>query len=545
MGEWKSLLKLRPFLQKHRPVLLLGIVGLLISSLITTPVPYITGRLLDKVLLGSRRLSDVFAYIAVLAGLYLASYGVSLLAKNSFVCINQTIINELRTAVMSKVMDLPMSYLSQTEKGYVQARIAECASVGSLFSPSIISMLVGVAQAIFAAITMFVVDYRLALVVVAMAPFFFFSAKSSTKNFMRSTKQTMESNALLNGECFEIMNGIEEIKVQGGKKTHLQKFKAKTDQYVQAGIKQGRTMIWFTENMGLVNSGGSLLILFIASLLILRGQFTVGLYTAFSLYSAQVFGSSSGIAALGTTLKPVCLSVERIYELLDKRGENDSRTETLNAPVVTLAFEHVSFRYRDSLPDVLRNISFELKKGERVWLRGENGSGKTTLVKLLLGLYEPTSGIITANGKNSALLNRDSLRRHIGIVSQSVFLFRGTVLDNILYGQTDKTRADVEMLIDQTGLEGYIQHFPNGLDTEISQNTAGVSGGQAQMIAFLRALLSRKDVLILDEPVSNIDAETRDLIFRILSANAYDGILLVISHQSEGLQFLDRAIDLS
>lgn len=545
MGQWKSLLKLKPFLHKHRLVLIFGIVGLLISSLITTPVPYITGQLLDKVLLGSRRLSDVFAYIAVLAGLYLVSYGVSLLAKNSFVRINQTIVNEMRTAVMSKVMDLPMSYLSQTEKGYVQARIAECASVGSLFSPSIISMLVGVAQALFAAITMFAVDYRLAFVVVAMAPVFFFSAKSSTKNFMKSTKQTMESNALLNGECFEIMNGIEEIKVQGGKEIHLQKFKGKTDQYVQSGIKQGRTMIWFTQNMGLVNNAGSLLILLIASLLILKGQFTVGLYTAFSLYSAQVFGSSSGIATLGTTLKPICLSVERIYELLDKQGENDGRTEMLNVPVETLAFKQVGFRYRDALPDVLQNVNFELKKGERIWLRGENGSGKTTLVKLLLGLYEPTAGNITVNGRNSARLNRDSLRRHIGIVSQSIFLFKGTVLDNILYGQTDKVRTDVEALIDRTGLESYIRRFPNGLDTEISQNTAGVSGGQEQMIAFLRALLSRKDVLILDEPVSNIDAETRDLIFRILSANAYEGILLVISHQAEGLQFLDRVIDLA
>lgn len=112
MGQWKSLLKLKPFLQKHRLVLTFDIVGLLISSLITTPVPYVTGRSLDKVLLGSHRLSDVFTYIAVLAGLYLVSYGVSLLAKNSFVRINQTIVNEMCTAVMSKVMDLPMSYLS-------------------------------------------------------------------------------------------------------------------------------------------------------------------------------------------------------------------------------------------------------------------------------------------------------------------------------------------------------------------------------------------------------------------------------------------------
>lgn len=545
MGKWKSLLKLKPFLQKHRFTLMIGVLGLLLSSIFTTPVPYLTGQLLDKVLMGNRHLSDVFLYIAVIGGLYLLNYGISLLAKNGFVQMNQTIVNEMRSAVMSKVMDLPMSYLSQTEKGYVQARISECASVGSLFSPSIISMFLSVIQAFLAAITMFAVDYRLALVVVAMAPVFFFSAKVSTKNFMKSTKQTMESNAILNGECFEIMNGMEEIKVQNGKAAHLEKFQAKTGQYVRSGIKQGRSAIWFTVNMGLVNNIGSLLILLISSLLILKGQFTVGLYTSFSLYSLQVFGSSQGIATLSTTLKPICLSVERIYELLDKKGENDGRVEMLDVPIQTLEFEHVGFRYRDSLPHVLQDISFTLKKGDRVWLRGENGSGKTTLVKLILGLYDPTSGTITINGRNAAAFNRDGLRKHIGIVSQSVFLFKGTVLDNILYGQPIKTRQSVEAMIDHCGLQEYMNHFPNGLDTEISQNTAGVSGGQAQMIAFLRALLSQKELLVLDEPVSNIDAETRSLIFRILTSITFHGILLVISHQTEGLTFLNKIIELT
>lgn len=180
-------------------------------------------------------------------------------------------------------------------------------------------------------------------------------------------------------------------------------------------------MILFIGNISLINDAGTLLILLISGLLILKGQFTVGLYTSFSLYSVKVFASTQGIASLTTSLKPVFLSIERLYELLDMKDENDGRENQLSSAIVSVDFQNVGFHYQDSLPDVFSNISFHLENGDRVLLQGENGSGKTTLVKLLLGLYSSTSGMILVNGKDAAGINCDSLRKHIGIVSQSIF----------------------------------------------------------------------------------------------------------------------------
>lgn len=514
------------------------------SSLLTIPVPYLTGRLIDKVFLGNKSVHALFLYIGVIAILYLLDYGISIGAQNLFVKVNNSVVNELRHSVMSKVLDLPMSYLSRTEKGYVQARISECSSVGSLFSPTIISMFLSIISALFAVVTMFAINFKLTLVVVILTPLFFLSSKLSTKKFMKNTKAMMESSALLNGECFEIMNGIEDIKVLGGKKQHLVAFRAKITELIRHSVKQSRSMILFMGNIGLINNAGTLLILLISGLLILKGQFTVGLYTSFSLYSAKVFASTLGIASLSTSLKPVCLSIERLYELLDMKDENDGREKQLDSEIASIDFQNVGFRYQEGLPDVFSTISFHLEKGDRVLLQGENGSGKTTLVKLLLGLYPSTSGVILVNGKDAATINCDSLRKHIGIVSQSIFLFRGTVLDNILYGQEGKTRRDVQNLIDNLGLQDYISRLPKGLDTEISQNTSGVSGGQAQIIAFVRALLSGKELIILDEPISNVDAETRDLLLHILKERNFNGILVVISHQTEGLEFLNKIVEI-
>ena len=541
-GSWKSLFKLRPFLKKYRLILIAGIAGIILSSLLTTPVPYLNGQLVDKVLLGNKSRHSLFLYVGAIAVLYLVDYGVSIGAQNLFVKVNNSVVNELRHSAMSKVLDLPMSYLSRTEKGYVQARISECSSVGSLFSPTIIGIFLSVISALLAVATMFAINWKLALVVAVMTPFFFLSSKLSTKKFMKNTKAMMESSAVLNGECFEIINGIEDIKVLGGKKQHLTAFRTKITELIRHSVRQSRSMILFTENIGLINNAGTLLILLLSGLLILKGQFTVGLYTSFSLYSVKVFASTQGIASLSTSLRPVCLSIERLYELLDMKDENDGRENQLDSAIASVDFQDVGFRYQDNLPDVFSNVGFHLERGDRILLQGENGSGKTTLVKLMLGLYSPTSGKILINGEDAAAINCDSIRKHIGIVSQSIFLFRGTVLDNILYGQQSKTRRDVQNLIDNLGLQDYVARLPKGLDTEINQNTSGISGGQAQIISFIRALLSEKEMIILDEPISNVDAETRDLLLHILRNKSFDGILIVISHQTDGLDFLSKVI---
>ena len=184
-----------------------GIAGIILSSLLTTPVPSLIGRLTDNVLLGNKSIHALLIYVCVIAVLYLLDYGVSVGAQNLFVKINNSVVNELRYAVMGKVLDLPMSYLSTTEKGYVQARISECGSVGSLFSPAIIGMFLSVVSALFAVVTMFAINWKLALVVAALTPLFFITSNMSTKKFMKSTKAMMESGAVLNGECFFSLSG--------------------------------------------------------------------------------------------------------------------------------------------------------------------------------------------------------------------------------------------------------------------------------------------------------------------------------------------------
>lgn len=544
MGKISSLFKLTPFIKKHRLVFIAGIIGMLLGSIIATPIPYIIGIIMDKVLIAKKGYNQLYYYIGIIAVLYVLRYFISIFSNYMFVKINNLVVNELRCTVMDKVMELPMSYLANTEKGYVQSRIAECSTVGSIFSPSYVGIVLSLTDAVLALVTMFAINYKLSIVILILTPLFFFSSKMSMGNFMKNTKEMLEYNATLNGECFEIINGIEDIKILNGKNNHLKKFNDKLSKLVKSSLKQSKSMIIFMGNITFINNFGSLLVLLIAGILILKGEFTVGLYTSFSLYITKVFSSIQGIGTMGTMIKPVCLSIERVYELLDMDDENSGKDKNLNEEIKSIKLENVAFKYKNNTKNVLNNINFEIIKGEKVLIKGENGSGKSTIIKLLLGLYNPVEGRILCNNIDMSMINTKSLRERIGIVSQSIFLFKGTVLANILYGQTKKKLKDVEELIKKLGLQEYINRLPKALDTEITQNNSGISGGQAQVIAFIRVILSNKDVIILDEPISNVDVETRDLILGILRDKDFNGTLIVVSHVIEGMDFLNRVIEI-
>lgn len=543
MGKLKSILKLKTVMMKHKLLLIVVLFGVIAVSLIGLPIPYLTGILVDDVLVGNKKMST-FCYFIVLIGiLYIFKYFIS--AGTSYITGKwQTIMsNELKLDLIKKIINLPMSYINNVEKGYLQARLTESETITTLFSGTIISTLLSLVSAVAALSAMMIINYKLGAIVLFLTPVFFIITKMTDKGLTEKTRAMMESSAKMNTEGFEIINGIEDIKILNGKEDSLKNFKESLSSFVENTLKQNKAIILIRQNTLLVNDFGSLMILLFAGILIIRGNFTIGLYTTFSLYSAKIFSSAQLLSNVAPTLKQLCLSIERVYEIIDADDENKGKEISLEGEVGRIKLDKVTFAYRENTKLALENLSFEILKGEKVLIRGKNGSGKTTLIKLLLGLYEPTSGKIFYNNSSVTEIRSESLRSNIGIVSQRIFLFKGTVLENILYGQNEKNRQDVEDIIKELKLQRYISELAKGLDTEIIQNS-GVSGGQIQVIAFIRAMLSRKAVIILDEPISNVDVETSNTILEILKKREFEGILILISHSTDKMDFVNRIIDM-
>ncbi|PEQ99460.1 ABC transporter ATP-binding protein [Bacillus cereus] len=543
--SYKELLFLYPYLKNTKSLLAFGLLGMVIASLIIAPIPYIIGYIIDKVILLNKSYDQLLKTTLILLLIYCINYLISIGYEYLFTRVQQNVVNEIRLSMISNIIDAPLSYINQKEKGYILSRIAESGNVSALFSPNLLRVFSGIFDFFFALFIMFNLSVKLTGIIVIIIPIYFVISKYSSKIISKSTTNVYESSAVLNAEMYETLNGIEDIKLLNGKNIQTNKIKAKLNDVIKSALKQSLHFIFFMQNLIVTNNFVTVIVLLVSGILILQNQLTIGVYTSFSIYMAKLLATTQALGSLDITLKPVCISIKRIKEFFNLDVENTLGTNIIKEPINSIEFKDVCFKYNENSDLIFDHFNVQIEKGDKLLIDGINGSGKSTFIKLLTGLYQPKSGKILINNIDYNLIHKESIRARIGIVSQNIFLFKGTILDNILYGQTNKTKEDVVKLIKRYHLTSHLNRFENGLDTIIVQDGSSVSGGQAQFIAFLRAILTQRDIIILDEAASNLHIDTRNLMYEILQNYNICNILIMISHQQDGLYFLNKTLELT
>jgi ABC-type multidrug transport system fused ATPase/permease subunit len=274
----------------------------------------------------------------------------------------------------------------------------------------------------------------------------------------------------------------------------------------------------------------------------LEGTLTLGSLVAFVQYSQRFFRPISDLSEKFNILQAAMASSERIFGLLDTPVDLVSPEPggRLEGPG-RIAFENVWFAYRDA-DYVLRDVSFTVDPGERVGIVGATGAGKTTLINLLLRFYDVNRGRITVDGVDIREIPLDELRRRFGLVLQDVFLFSGTIRDNISLGQSSITDADIRNAVASVHADQFIDRLPGGLDSAVTERGATLSVGQRQLLSFARALAFSPDVLILDEATSNVDTDTEALIRDALHRLMSDRTTVAIAHRLSTVQDMDRIL---
>ncbi|OXB95296.1 MULTISPECIES: ABC transporter ATP-binding protein [Bacillus] len=543
--SYKELLFLYPYLKNTKTLLAFGLIGMVIASLIIAPIPYIIGYIIDKVILLNKSYDQLLKTTLILLLIYCINYLISIGYEYLFTRVQQNVVNEIRLSMISNIIDAPLSYINQKEKGYILSRIAESGNVSALFSPNLLRVFSGIFDFFFALFIMFNLSVKLTGIIVIIIPIYFIISKHSSKMISKSTTNVYESSAVLNAEMYETLNGIEDIKLLNGKNIQTNKIKSKLNNVIKSALKQSLHFIFFMQNLIVTNNFVTVIVLLVSGILILQNQLTIGVYTSFSIYMAKLLATTQALGSLDITLKPVCISIKRIKEFFNLDVENTLGTNIMKEPINSIEFKDVCFKYNENSDLIFDHLNVQIEKGDKLLIDGINGSGKSTFIKLLTGLYQPESGKILINNIDYNLIHKESVRDRIGIVSQNIFLFKGTILDNILYGQTNKTKEDVVKLMKRYHLTSHLNRFENGLDTIIVQDGSGVSGGQAQFIAFLRAILTQRDIIILDEAASNLHIDTRNLMYEILQNYNLCNILIMISHQQDGLYFLNKTLELT
>ena len=506
----------------------------------TLPLPYINGLIID--LLFARENQTRFFYlITCLLFFHGLKYGIITLSRIKLLKVSAKIVNEIKTDMLNRTVRFPMSFFMKHEPGYIVSRINECNALSDLFSTSTIMSFIGIFDLVFSLFVSLYLDYRITLIMLLTLPAIVYMSYKSSNAIKKHFKSLMEFSAISNSSLFEIIHSIEDIKINNYQKQMIKNARENLSGFFDSFLKNNKSIVYFTENISAVTKFSSVILLLLSGLFIYYGELTVGTYVALSQYIMKIIGNVTLFSAVFIQLKPIEVSITRISEFLNYPIEDQEIKEIPEGKIVKVNFRNVKFSYA---PDkqILNNISFELLKGKKYRLLGINGVGKSTTLKLISGLYDICEGEITYNELDYNKIDKIQLRKRVGFVSHTCQLYRGTIIDNIFLSN-EKNITRLDEIMSKYQLHSYFSNLPDGINTIIVQNGSNLSAGQKQLITILRVIAAEYDLLIFDEPISNVDLNTQEKIIRIIG-DIQDKIVVIVSHSDkfDGIENIEIAL---
>lgn len=530
----------------YKNTLLLGIFLLLIAVAADVSGPFIAKKIIDEHIADATTIEarplimllGLFFGLAIIAAIF--RYFQALLLQKGANRIVQTIRND----VYEHVQTLPIRYFDNLPAGKVVSRITnDTETIRNLFVTVLANFAASGMTIIGIYIALFILDWRMAMIALLLIPVLlvwivlYRKIASKYNHIVRSKLSDM--NARIN----EAIQGMTVIQAFGQEEKMLKEFEDSNEEHFRY---QNKLLILDSATShNLVDTLQSLtlmafIIYFGNQALGAESAISVGLLYAFVDYITRIFSPVMGIVNQLPHLEKAKVSAERVFELLDETGEpvDDTKLPRYEGNV---RFDHVWFAYNE--PEyVLKDITFEAKKGETVALVGHTGSGKSSIMNVLFRFYDPTKGQITIDSKPITTSSRQAIRQHMGIVLQDPYLFTGTIASNISLNDPRITRDKIEAALTAVGGERIIQTLPKGLDEPVIEKGSTLSAGQRQLISFARALAFDPAILILDEATSNIDTETEQIIQHAMDVLKQGRTTFVIAHRLSTIKQADKIL---
>ena len=535
--------RLLTYIRPYRGSAFLAIVCLLLGSAFSIVQPYLTKVAIDKYIK-----SDDLAVLNHVAVLYILTLimvlGLSYAQTWLINLMGQKIMCDLRMEIFRHLQRLDVAFFDKNPVGRLMTRVTtDVDALNELFTAGVISVFEDVFMLSGIIISLFLLNYRLALAIVAILPLLIFVTLMFKIKVRDSYRRVRTAIARINAFLQENITGAAVVQIFGQEQKQYRKFMHINKEHLDANVQGIFYYAIFYPILELISAIAIATIIWYGGHQVLSGALTLGTLVAFVQYSDRFFRPISDLSEKYTILQAAMASSERIFKLLDTEVSIVSAEgpRALAVQKGSIEFRDVSFSYNPGEP-VLRNISFKVEPGQKIAVVGATGAGKSTIISLLSRFYDVQQGEILIDGRNIKDFDLQALRRSIGIVLQDVFLFSGSVRENIRLGNSGISDGDVQRAAETVHASGFILGLQNQYASLVGERGASLSVGQKQLLAFARALAYNPKILVLDEATSSIDTETELLIRDAIEKLMTDRTSIIIAHRLSTIQNADRII---
>ena len=525
-----------PYFRPYRGMLALDLFCAMLTTLCDLVLPMIVRSITG--LASSSATALTVAYVLKVGGVYVLLRLVDTVANYIMVArghvMGTYIERDMRHALFEHLQEMGFAYYSNAKVGQIMARItSDLFDVTEFAHHCPEEFLIAAIKITVPFVILLGINPVLTVIIFLMLPIMLVLARHFNKKMRAAFKESRHQVGEINAQVEDSLLGIRVVKSFANEPMEIDKFDRGNEEFVRIGRRKYRYMAGYNTTTRSFDGVMYIVVVIVGALFIIDGKITAADYMAYLLYISTLLTSIRRVVDYAEQFQRGMTGIERFCEIMDVQPDvNDAPgAKELTGVKGDVTFDHVSFHYNDNDRTVLADINETVKAGDKIALVGPSGGGKTTFCNLIPRFYDVSGGRILIDGQDIAQLTQRSLRENIGMVQQEVYMFSGTIYENIAYGLPGATREQVETAAKQAGADGFIRELPDGYDTYVGERGVKLSGGQKQRISIARVFLKNPPILILDEATSALDNESERLVQDSLEKLSKGRTTFTIAHR--------------
>jgi subfamily B ATP-binding cassette protein MsbA len=528
-----------PYIKEYKLEYLLVLVGIIFTVGATTATAHIMKPLMDEMFIEKKE--EMLYYIPIALVVIYLFKSIGRYMQSVFMnYIGQHIVTRFREILLEKIINLDMAFLYLNRSGELISRVTNDIERIRYFVSNMLPELFRESLTVIALVGYVIyLNPVLAFYSLVVLPVVVYPILLIGKKLKKYSRRSQEKNADVVTRLTEVFNNSEIIKANASEKFELERFRTQNWQFFKINMKSVYVGDIVSPMMEIVGAIGLAAVIFVGGQEVYNGKMSVGEFTAFITAVGLVFQPIRRISSIYSKIQDAVAASERVFELLDRENRIVNGAKVLEEDITNIKFNHVKLKYEDSY--VLDDVSIEIKRGENIALVGDSGGGKSTFINMLLRFYDPDSGEILVNGINIKEFTQDSLKHHISLVSQRIYIFQDTLAANVAYAQEVDKKRVIEALKLADAYD-FVSSLEEGIETKMEEFGSNLSGGQRQRIAIARAIYKHASLLLFDEATSALDNESEKRIQEALEAYTKDKITITIAHRLSTIEHADKIL---